>query len=468
MKVIVVSWQSRSSPNLTASSQTSNFRSFVAVKKATEACVHLNLRIFSTKETIMIHHPFTHTFTGWKTLAGVFALLVLISSSAFAQAPPPAFTTLKINSAVLGEERTILVRVPAGYETNNHRYPVLYMTDGNAHIGHTSSTVEFLARNGRMAEMIVVGITNTDRTRDLSPTHVTTTVGGGNTALQFPTSGGGDKFLKFIETELIPDIEKRYRVQPYRILAGHSLGGLFAIHAMVSRPDLFNSYVAVSPALQWDNQVAVKRAEDFFKNRKEFQATLFMSLGHEPGPIEDGFHQMKQVLEKNQTQGFEWAAQVLDDEDHGSVVLRSHYLALRKVFDGWQLPRDPDSGQVAGNFKTVEEHYQKLSKKFKYTIPVPELLINQMGYQSLFADRFDEAITIFKTNVERYPESANVYDSLAEAYERSGKLELAAPLYEKAQTLGQRNQDPNFAVYKANFERASEKLKQAATTKKNQ
>lgn len=413
-------------------------------------------------------HPIAHTFSNWKTLAGVFALLVLISSSAFAQAPPPAVTTLKINSAVLGEERTILVRVPDGYETNKNRYPVLYMTDGNAHIGHTSSTVEFLARNGRMSEMIVVGINNTDRTRDLSPTHVTTTVAGGNSQLQFPTSGGADKFLKFIETELIPEIEKRYRVQPYRILAGHSLGGLFAIHAMVSRPDLFNSYVAVSPALQWDNQVAVKRAEDFFKARKEFPATLFMSLGHEPGPIEDGFHQMKQILEKNQTQGFEWAAQVLDDEDHGSVVLRSHYLALRKVFDGWQIPRDPDSGQVAGDFKSVEEHYQKLSKKFKTTIPIPEQLINQMGYQALFADRFDEAITIFKTNVERYPESANVYDSLAEAYERSGKIELAAPLYEKAQTLGQRNQDPNYALYKTNFERASEKLKQAAATKKNQ
>ena len=419
----------------------------------------------------MTRHPFAHdTFSHiWKTLAGVFALLVLISSSAFAQAPPPGVTALKINSAVLGEERTILVRVPFGYETNKLRYPVLYMTDGNAHIGHTSSTVEFLARNGRMSEMIVVGINNTDRTRDLSPTHVTTTVAGGGSALQFPTSGGADKFLKFIETELIPDIEKRYRTNPYRILAGHSLGGLFAIHAMYSRPDLFNSYVAVSPALQWDNQVAVKRAEEFFKGRKEWDATLFMSLGHEPGPIEDGFHQLKQVLEKNQTKGFEWAAQVLDDEDHGSVVLRSHYLALRKVFDGWQIPRDPDSGQVTGNFKSVEEHYQKLSKKFRYNVPVPEPLINQMGYQSLFADRFDEAITIFKTNVERYPESANVYDSLAEAYERSGRLELAAPLYEKAQTLGQQNQDPNFAVYKANFERATEKLKQAAgATKKSQ
>ena len=100
-------------------------------------------------------------------------------------------------------------------------------------------------------------------------------------------------------------------------------------------------------------------------------------------------------------------------------------------------------------------------------IPVPELLINQMGYQSLFAERFDEAITIFKTNVERYPNSANVYDSLAEAYERTGKLELAAPLYEKAQTLGQQNQDPNLQVYKTNFERVSEKLKQSGAAKKN-
>lgn len=417
----------------------------------------------------MIRHPFAHdTFTSWKALTRVFALLVLICSSASAQQVPPGVTALKINSAVLGEERTILVRVPPGYDTNKLRYPVIYMTDGNAHIGHTSSTVEFLARNGRMSEMIVVGIINTDRTRDLSPTHVKTTVAGGGSALQFPTSGGADKFIKFIETELIPEIEKRYRVHPYRILAGHSLGGLFTIHTMISRPELFNSYVAVSPALQWDNQVAVKRAEDFFKARKELDVALFMSLGREPGPIEDGFYQLKQVLEKNQTKGFDWKAQVLDDEDHGSVVLHSHYLALRKVFDGWQVPRDPETGRFTGDFKSVEEHYQKLTKKFRYEIPVPENLVNQLGYQSLFAERFDEAIAIFKTNVERYPESANVYDSLAEAYEKTGKIELAAPLYEKAQTLGQQNQDPNLAIYKANFERVSEKLKQAGTTKKNQ
>src|SRR6185503_18883049 len=120
-------------------------------------------------------------------------------------------------------------------------------------------TIEFLVQNGRMSDLIVVGVTNTDRTRDLSPVKSSDKNAAGE--LQFPTSGGADNFLKFFETELIPEIEKKYRVQPYRILAGHSLGGLFAIHAMIAKPGLFNSYVAVSPALQWENAEALKRAE---------------------------------------------------------------------------------------------------------------------------------------------------------------------------------------------------------------
>jgi hypothetical protein len=143
----------------------------------------------------------------------------------------------------------------------------------------------------------------------------------------------------------------------------------------------------------------------------------------------------------------------------------SHYAGLRKVFDGWQMPRDPMTGAIAGNLKTVDEHYWKLSQKFGYKIPVPENLINQVGYQELFAGRNQEAIAIFKANVERYPASANVYDSLAEAYERSGQMDLAGPLYEKAQTLGQQNNDPNLAIYKANYLRVSEKLKETQAKK---
>ncbi len=392
-------------------------------------------------------------------LLGALVLLVLFCSSALAQyGGEPAKLTIKSN--VLGEDRVVLVRTPPGYEANKLAYPVLYMTDGNAHLGHTASTIEFLVRNGRMPEMIVVGITNTDRTRDLTPTKAT-----GPNAAQFPTAGGADNFLKFIETEVIPEIEKRYRVQPYRVLAGHSFGGLFTVHALLSRPELFNSYVAVSPSLQWSDDATLKRAQDFFKTRKELHATLFASLGNEPGDIGKSFVAFKELLAKTQIKGFESEVQQMTDEDHGSVVLRSHYFGLRKVYDGWQMVRDPATGAVAGGLKAADEHYKWLTQKFGYSVPTPEALINQIGYQYLLGGNPDEAIATFKTNVERYPNSANVYDSLAEAYEKGGKLELAAPLYEKAQSLGKENNDPNAAIYATNFARASDKLKQAAAAK---
>lgn len=393
------------------------------------------------------------------SLLGTLVLLVLFSSSAFAQWGP---TKLTIKSAVLGEDRVILVRTPPGYETNKRAYPVLYMTDGDAHIGHTSSTIEFLAQNGRMSELIIVGITNTDRTRDLTPDKAV-----GPNAAQFPTAGGSDKFLKFIETELIPQIEKSYRVEPYRILAGHSLGGLFTVHALITRPELFNSYIAVSPSLQWSDEATLKRAEEFFKSRKELNATLFASLGNEPGDIGKAFVEFKDLLARTSIKGFESEAEQLMDEDHGSVVLRSHYLGMRKVFAGWQLPRDSATGAIAGGLKEADAHYKWLSEKFHYAIPTPEAVINQLGYQSLLAatPNPEVAIAAFKANVERYPNSANVYDSLAEAYEKGGHLDWATPLYEKAAALGKQNNDPNAAVYAANFTRSSDKLKQEAATK---
>ena len=390
------------------------------------------------------------------------AVVLMISSAAIAQPPTGTVKTFALKSTVLGEERVVLIRTPAGYETNKLSYPVLYMTDGDGHMGHTASTIDFLTNNGRIPDLIVVGVTNTDRTRDLSPVKSTAKNAAGE--LQAPTSGGADNFLKFFETELIPQIEKDYRVQPYRILAGHSLGGLFAVHAMITRPGLFNSYIAVSPSLQWENAEALKRVEDFLNKQKEMRVTLYTSLGNEPGAIRDSFDKFREILAKTNIKGFDWQAEKMTDEDHGSVVLRSHYFGLRKVYDGWQGPIDVNTGALVGGLKGADEHYKKLSEKFGYSIPVPENLINLMGYQFLGGGKPEEAIAVFKANVERYPGSANVYDSLAEAYERGGRIDLAEPLYDKARTLGQQNSDPNTAIYKANYERAHAKLKE--TTKK--
>ena len=126
------------------------------------------------------------------------------------------------------------------------------------------------------------------------------------------------------------------------------------------------------------------------------------------------------------------------------------------------------TGAIIGGLKGADAHYAKLSGRYGYKIPVPEGLINQMGYQFLFNNNPEEAIAVFKANIERYPNSANVYDSLAEAYERGGQLDLAEPLYDKAQVLGQQNNDPNTAIYKTNYERVHAKLKETQGTKKSQ
>ena len=232
---------------------------------------------------------------------------------------------------------------------------------------------------------------------------------------------------------------------------------------MITKPELFNAYIAVSPSLQWDNFVLIDRAKEFFKARKELNRTLFTSLGNEPGDIGDAYGLFRDVLQKQQVKDFAWEAVKYDDEDHGSVVLRSHYAGLRKVYDGWQFPRDPNTGAVTGGLKGVEDHYRKLSERLRYTVLPPEALMNQVGYQLLAQGNAEEAVAAFKLNVERYPASANVYDSLAEAYERAGKLDLALPNYEKAHALGQQTNDPNAPIFKNNFERVAAQVKQQGT-----
>ncbi len=389
----------------------------------------------------------------------VVLVLFALTVAAFGQ-DYAAGNRITIKSEVLGEDRVILVRTPPGYERDGQRYPVLYLTDGAAHLGHTASTIEFLSRNGRMPEMIVVAITNTDRTRDLTPTNASMWRPDGTEA-KLPTSGGADKFLKFIETELIPKIEKDYRTQPYRVFAGHSFGGLFAVHAFLTRPEAFNAYIAVSPSMHWDNHLLSRKAEEFFKDRKELSRTLYFTLADEGGVMREGFDRFKGILGKNKLKGFEWDAMLMEDEDHGSVVMRSHYQGFRKVFDGWRMTAEI----AAGGAPAVESHYKKLSAKFGYAIQPPEPLMNNLGYQLMGQGKTEEAIAVFKSNVERYPNSANVYDSFAEAYEKTGKLDLARPNYEKAVQLGSQNNDPNLQVYKTNFDRVDGMLKKVAEGK---
>jgi len=379
-----------------------------------------------------------------------FILLLLFffgfSSIIFGQTQQVASVVHKlyvINSQILGEERTILVRVPANYERTDTKFPVVYMLDAHSpQNAMMAGIIEQQAWSGQMPEMILVGIQNTNRSRDLTPTDD----GKGGQV------GGGAKFLQFIETEVIPLVEKNYRTQPFRIFAGHSLGGLFTVYTFTARPDLFNAYIAASPVLHWDKDFVIKRAEEVFKQNKDWKKTMYIGIGDEPRYI-GGFNSFQDLLKKTKPKGFEYEFREFKDENHGSVVLPTYYAGLRKIFADW-------SPSPTGGVAELESHYKRLSERFGYKIAIPEAMLNQIGYQLLGEKRFAEAVEIFKKNVENHPNSANCYDSLAEAYEKSGSLKLARETYEKAYKMAEAHGETQLAQSaKANFERISAKLK---------
>jgi uncharacterized protein len=388
-------------------------------------------------------------------LAFLVVTLCALSTASIAQdMAPPVPQKLTLHSNILNEDRVVWVRTPLGYDQGNGPLPVLYLTDGPSHINEIGSIIDFLVQHDRMPSLIVVGIANTDRTRDLTPSHAKDPDG----AVKNPTSGGGDRFFDFIQNELMPEIEKRYRTAPYKIFAGHSFGGLMAIHILTTRPDMFNAYIAVSPSLWWDDQRTLHQAQSFFAAHGELNKTLFFSLGNEDNstvPMRASFEEFQKTLTDKIPKDFHWDSAHYLDEDHGSTVLRAHYAGLRTVFSDWPMPRDPSNGSPIGGLAGLEKHYLELSSRYGYPIPLPENALNLLGYQLMGAKKLDEAIAVFQRNVELYPGSANVYDSLGEGYETAGKFDLATQRFQKAIEVGTKTGDQNLDQYKEHLKRVA-------------
>jgi tetratricopeptide (TPR) repeat protein len=181
------------------------------------------------------------------------------------------------------------------------------------------------------------------------------------------------------------------------------------------------------------------------------------TIGSEGRENERAFEEMKTILNGSGPGELVWAAYRYEDEDHGSVVMRSHYDALKKVFADWRLPVGTD-GTFAGTMADVTKHYEGLSARMGYAVRPPEQTVNLLGYQRLGQKRVAEALTFFRYNVEAYPKSANVYDSLGEGLEANGELERALDMYEKAVARGEEAKDPLLQAFKDHREKAKVRL----------
>ena len=389
---------------------------------------------------------------------------ILVLSCVLARAQPdPSLVVIghkdSIYSRILNESRPYLIRLPEGYDAKDgiftpEKYPVLFLLDGDAHFNSVSGLVQILGGgvNGThvIPDMIVVAIPNTNRTRDLTPTHAEMDNQGKPSDFMKP-SGGGTKFLQFLKDELIPHIDSQYRTMPYRVFIGHSFGGITVINALYTMPEVFNAYIAIDPSLWWDHQILLKKARDYFQHAQLKGKWLYLAQANTmvsgDTNINEHFESIKEfatLLETRNHSGLNWKYGYYDDDDHGSVPFISEYEGLRFIFNDYHF-------RFAGVFfhpEKIKEHFEKFSAEANVKFLPQESMINGLGYQAMNNKLYDLSIQYFQMNIDDYPNSANVYDSMGEALMNKGDYKKSIENYQKSLALNPKNENAKNMISK--------------------
>jgi predicted alpha/beta superfamily hydrolase len=346
-----------------------------------------------------------------------FALLPCAARPQVASNVVSIGTIDSIRSATLKEYRRFLVHMPASYSDTTftpQRYPVLYLLDGDSHFPSVAGMVQILSSGVNatylMPEMIVVAIPNTDRMRDMTPTYSPIGADGKPGPVQyFKTSGGMANFFQFLETELIPHIDRTYRTAPYRVFIGHSLGGITTINALYTKPRLFNAYVAIDPSLWWDDRLLLKQAKSYFTKAALEGRTLVLAQAHansvNPDDTLNSVHsnamlQFTRILESNKQSGLRYAYKYYPDDDHGSVPFIAEYDALRFIFDGYKV----DLGRAIDDPQYLVKHFAEVSERLGYRMLPPEPMIDLVGRAAILRDS-TKAVAVYELNAKLYPTS---------------------------------------------------------------
>ena len=374
----------------------------------------------------------------------------LFMNACFGQAQGDAGRKHTMHSSILHEDRAYQIHLPASYAwASDRRYPVLYLLDGETHFQHVAGSVSYLASQGEIPEVIVVAITSTVRIRDFTQSDWSSHWIGG---------GGAENFRRFLSTELLPEIEGTYRTNSFRILSGHSASGQFALYTLSSAPSLFQGYVAISPSLDWDDNLPRRSLQASFEHADSVRAFLYVAWADDLGDALAEDLRVRNVLESASPKGLRWVTKGFPDETHGSIALLAHIDAMRQFFAGYRLHDD----LLEKGFAFAEQHYRTVSETVGYTIPVPEETINNFAYEELNKGNLPQAIEYFKRNIAQNPNSANAFDGITDAYDKAGMWTEAIASIEKAVALATRYSDPNLGYFQKHLRKVKEKSTRAS------
>ncbi|WP_051275384.1 alpha/beta hydrolase-fold protein [Aestuariibacter salexigens] len=326
-----------------------------------------------------------------------------------------------IHSNVLNEERTFFISLPDSYNKSDTTYPVLILLDGAQNLEHAVASSRMLSKWKGIPETIIVAIPSKTRVKDFTPTQ----------DLNYSKeSGGAVKFSDFIEKEVMEYVDKHYRTHQFRILEGHSLGGLFSAHQFLIGNSFFNAYIIISPALWWDDYHLIRRLE----NTEQFKVGANIPIYFGIGEL-DGYgmkQELKQFYDALINKGGSkdvYAHQHYLEEGHMSVTLQSVYDGLQHVFKGAIFHEALWSEFSSDDFI---KFIQRTKRVYGSSVTQTGELFSQLSQYLINKGDFVGAITVLKANIESYPEYAFNHEALADVYVLNDQAKLAIEQYKEA------------------------------------
>ena len=392
--------------------------------------------------------------------------LLLFSLLGYSQNTINIGETITIHSEILNEDRMLDIHLPKNYEEDK-MYPVLYLLDSFYNFSHCVGSVEYLRLNRLIPDMIVVGIRNTNRNRDLSPDSPELSM---EERKRMGTPGQADNFMTFLEKELIPHMEKTYKVAPYKVIAGHSLGGLFNVYTFFKKPELFDAYITISPSLWYPNELISQGFEKAFNDPSELRVTFYMTLANENkgtmrGNVLKLSGEFKNYINAHKEADLRFQYEPMPEESHGSIGLPSVYNGLRFIFEPtqYEIPRTKEEiNALGGPERAIEKavtYFNQLSAKYGFEV-TNEYALTDLGYAFLRLEELKEySVNAFKANVDAHPDSYDAYSALGMAYEELGELQKAKYNYEKALRLVKETGNPEWEFYQADLKNLEKKIK---------
>lgn len=355
-----------------------------------------------------------------KKVFTIIAFCFCVNFISAQEVPIPGTQIKKITSSLVpGQEYQLHIMLPGGYANSNKTYPVVYLMDSQWDFPLVSALYGEQYYDGFIPQMIIVGVTwgginpNPDslRARDYTPTNVKGT----------PQSGGADKFLSFMKEELFPFVEKNYRADKNdRTLVGCSLGGLFTMYALFTHPEMFQRYVAASPAFMWDNDVLYQYEKKYAASKNNPPAKLFMCVGGIERSV-PAFQKLTEYLNSRHYPSLQIESRVLENTGHSGTKGEGYARGLQFVFKrpSLQLPNtalDKYTGKYQLPNGSTAEIKRENNQLFLYTSPNDKLPLLIASEKELYSNsqflnikvKYDDNKNIIAADVEMFGGTVSV------------------------------------------------------------